>query len=63
LVVAEKDLQQARKDNQALAWYINAKRKKEDVQKEEEAWKKAKEDARKKVMEDQSYKDFQTWSK
>jgi hypothetical protein len=37
LVVAEKELQQARKDNQVLSRYINVKRKKEEVQKEEEA--------------------------
>jgi hypothetical protein len=30
-VVAEKELQQARKDNQALARYIDTKRKKEDA--------------------------------
>jgi hypothetical protein len=33
LAVVEKELQQARKDNQALGRYINARRKKEDVQK------------------------------
>jgi hypothetical protein len=38
LVVAEKELQQARKDNQAFARYIIAKRKKEEARmKEEEA--------------------------
>jgi hypothetical protein len=36
LDVAEKELQQARKDNQALAQYINAKRKEEARKKEEE---------------------------
>jgi hypothetical protein len=44
LAVAEKELQQARKDNQALARYINAKRKK-------------KEEAQKKAEEGQSFKD------
>jgi hypothetical protein len=44
LVVAEKELQQARKDNQSLAQYIGTKRKKEETRKkaEEEAGKKAK---------------------
>jgi ABC-type branched-subunit amino acid transport system ATPase component len=44
LAVAEKELQQARKDNQALARYINTKRKKEEAQKkaEEESGKKVK---------------------
>jgi hypothetical protein len=53
LVVAEKDLQQARKDKQALARYINCKRKKKEAQKkeEEEARKKAEEEVCKKVME------------
>jgi hypothetical protein len=36
LIVAEKELQQERKDNQALAGYINARRK-EEARKEEEA--------------------------
>jgi hypothetical protein len=36
LAIAKKELQQARKDNQAFAQYINAKRYKE------EAWKKEK---------------------
>jgi hypothetical protein len=36
LAVVEKDLQQARKDNQALARYINTKRKKQETQKKEE---------------------------
>jgi hypothetical protein len=49
LTVADKELQQARKDNQALARYINTKRKKEEGQKKEEAQKKAKEEASKKV--------------
>jgi hypothetical protein len=43
LAVAEKELQQARKDNQALARYINTKRKEEAQKKaDEEAGKKAK---------------------
>jgi phosphoribosylformylglycinamidine (FGAM) synthase-like amidotransferase family enzyme len=37
LVVAEKELQQVRKDNQALARYINTKRKKEEDRKKEDA--------------------------
>jgi hypothetical protein len=49
LAVAEKELQQARKDNQALARYIDTKRKKEDAWKKEEARKKAEEEASKKV--------------
>jgi hypothetical protein len=62
LVVTEKDLQQARKDNQALDRYINAKKKKEEARKKEEKIrKKAKEEARKKVMEDQSSNDVQIW--
>jgi hypothetical protein len=51
LAVAEKELHQARKHNQALARYINAKRKKE------EARKKTEEEARKKAVEGQSCKD------
>jgi hypothetical protein len=35
--LAEKELQQTRKDNQALSRYIHARRKKEEVRKEEEA--------------------------
>jgi hypothetical protein len=35
LVVADKELQRARNDNQTLARYINAKRKKEETQKKE----------------------------
>jgi hypothetical protein len=57
LVVAEKELQQARKDNQALARYINARRKKE------EARKKVEEEACKNAMEGQISKDVQTWRK
>jgi hypothetical protein len=64
LASVEKELQQVRKDNQALARYINARRKKE------EARKKVEEEARRKAMvvaqrsdEGQSSKDVQTWSK
>jgi hypothetical protein len=61
LVVAKKELQQAKNDNHALAQYINAKRKKEeDRKKEEEAKKKTEEEARKKAMEGQSSKDVRT---
>jgi hypothetical protein len=49
LAVAEKELQQVRKDNQALAQYINAKRKEEARKKEEEARKKAEEEVGKKA--------------
>jgi predicted Holliday junction resolvase-like endonuclease len=35
LVVADKELQRARKDNQTLDRYINAKRKKKETQKKE----------------------------
>jgi phage terminase large subunit-like protein len=63
LALVKKELQQARNDNQALARYINARRKKgEALRKEKET--------RKKVMvvawrsdEGQSYKDVQTWRK
>jgi hypothetical protein len=37
LTVTKKELQQARKDNQALARYINAKRKEEAEKKEDDA--------------------------
>jgi hypothetical protein len=36
LALAEKEHQQARKDNQVLTRYINARRKKEEVWKKEE---------------------------
>jgi hypothetical protein len=46
MTLVEKELQQARKDNQALTQYINARRKKEESQrKEEEVQKKAKDEA------------------
>jgi hypothetical protein len=60
LVVAKKELQQVRKDNQVLAHYINAKRRKEVAQKEKETQKKAEEEARKKVKEGQSSKYVRT---
>jgi hypothetical protein len=53
LALSEKELQQARKDNQALTQYINGRKKKEETRKNEE-------EARKKVMEDQSSKDVRT---
>jgi hypothetical protein len=53
LVSVEKELQQVKKDNAALARYINARRK-------EEAQKKAEEEARRKA---QSSKDVRTWRK
>jgi hypothetical protein len=55
LVLVEKELQQARKDNQALTRYINARRKEEARKNEKEAHKKA--------MEGQSSKDVRTWKK
>jgi hypothetical protein len=61
LALSEKELQQVRKDNQALTQYINARKKKEEARKnEEEALKKVEEEARKKAMEDQSSKDVRT---
>jgi hypothetical protein len=53
LVSVEKELQQVKKDNAALARYINARRK-------EEAQKKAEEEARRMA---QSFKDVRTWRK
>jgi hypothetical protein len=41
LASVEKELQQAKTDNAALARYINAKRKKEEDRRNEEARKKA----------------------
>jgi hypothetical protein len=49
LAVAKKEFQWARKDNQALAQYINTKRKMEDARKKEEARKKMEEEAGKKA--------------
>jgi hypothetical protein len=64
LVVAKKEVQQARKDNQSLDRYINARRKKVEARKKEKgAQKMAEEEARKKTMEGQSSKDVQTWRK
>jgi hypothetical protein len=64
LSLAEKELQQTRKDNQVLTLYINVRRKNEEAQK------KAEEEAQKKVMvvvrrsdEGQSSKDVWTWRK
>jgi hypothetical protein len=64
LALAEKELQQARKDNQTLARYINTRRKKE------EARKKAEEEVRKKVIvvarkfdDGQGSNDVRTWRK
>jgi hypothetical protein len=37
LAFVEKELQQAKKDNAALTHYINARRKKEEVRRKEEA--------------------------
>jgi hypothetical protein len=62
--IAEKELQQAKKDNQPLARYVNTKRKNEEARsKEEDAQKKAEQENRKKAMEGQSSKDVWTWSK
>jgi hypothetical protein len=49
-------LPHARNDNQALARYINAKRK-EEAQKKEETQKKVEEEAYKKAMKGQNSKD------
>jgi hypothetical protein len=43
LASVEKELQQAKKDNVALACYINARRMKEEDRRKEEARKKAEE--------------------
>jgi hypothetical protein len=45
LASIEKELQQVKKDNTALARYINARRKKEEAWRKEEARKKAVEEA------------------
>jgi hypothetical protein len=62
LAFTEKEVKQARKDNQALTRYINARRKKEA--------RKAEGEVRKKTMvvtqrsdEGQSSKDVRTWRK
>jgi hypothetical protein len=69
LASIEKKLSQAKKDNAALARYINATRK-EEARRKEEAWKKVEEEARRKVMvvvptsnEGQGSKYVQTWRK
>jgi hypothetical protein len=56
LASVEKELQQIKTDNVALARYINARRKNEEDRRKKEARKKAEEDARKKVVEGQSFK-------
>jgi hypothetical protein len=50
LTSVEKELQQANKDNAALARYINARRNKEEAWRKEEAQKKEEEEARRKAM-------------
>jgi hypothetical protein len=60
LVLVEKELQQVRNDNQALARYINARRKKEETWRKEEVWKKTMVVAQR-FDEGQSYKDIRTW--
>jgi hypothetical protein len=45
LALAQKELQQARKENQAPTRYINTRRKKEEVRRKEEARKKVEEEA------------------
>jgi hypothetical protein len=67
LASIEKELQQVKKDNAAMARYINARRKKEEARRKEEARKKAEEEARRKPMvvapmsdEDQRSKDVRT---
>jgi hypothetical protein len=67
LASVEKELQHAKKDNAALAHYINARRKKEDDRRKEGTQKKAEEKARRKAMvvapmsdEGQSSKDVRT---
>jgi hypothetical protein len=67
LALVEKELQQARKDNQTLAQYINARRKNKEVWRKEEVRKKADEKTRRKMMvmtlrsdEGQSFKDVRT---
>jgi hypothetical protein len=71
LTLVKKELQHARKGNQALTRYINARRKKEEAQrKEHHPIKKVEEKARRKAMvvaqmsdEGQSSKDVWTWRK
>jgi hypothetical protein len=59
-----------KKDNAALARYINARRKKDEDQGKEEVWKKTEEEARRKAIvvaptsdEGQNSKDVRTWRK
>jgi hypothetical protein len=70
LVSIKKEFQQVKKDNVALAQYINARRKKEKARRKEGAQKKAYEEAQWKAMvvvpmsdEGQSSKDVRTWRK
>jgi hypothetical protein len=60
LVSVEKELQQTKMNNATPTRYINARRKKEEDRRKEEACKKADKDARKKVEEGQSSKDVRT---
>jgi hypothetical protein len=67
LASVEKELWHTKKDNAALAHYINARRKKEDDRRKEGTQKKAEEKARRKAMvvapmsdEGQSSKDVRT---
>jgi hypothetical protein len=51
LALVEKELQQVRNDNQALARYINDRMKKDETQRKgEEVQKKVKEETRRKTM-------------
>jgi hypothetical protein len=68
LASIEKELQQVKKDNAALAQYINGRRKKEEARRKKEARKKVEEEVRRKAMvvvpmsnEEQSSKDVRTW--
>jgi hypothetical protein len=56
LASVEKELQQMKMDTAALTCYINARMKKEEERRKEDAHKKTEEDARKKVEESQSSK-------
>jgi hypothetical protein len=67
LASVEKELHQAKKDNAALAQYINTRRKKKEFRRKEEARKKIDEEAQRKAMvvaptsnEGQSSKDIWT---
>jgi hypothetical protein len=50
LTLVKKELQQAKNDNQVLAQYINARRKKDEARRKEEAQKKAEEEAKRKAI-------------